>query len=199
MATDLPVTRILRAAVPRPGLLPLLSLLLGLGLAAPALADRLPVHQPAHGAAHSAASASPARIAEGPTHAAKAAPGIGGAVEAAEAAAERGAKVLVAPEHVRRNDELLKAYAIKAAPNAKTNGVSLPGLLDIAREAQRNQAHAGPDKASSLADAMRHAVWRKKTAAKLKSMFSSHGSSCVTTPAEIESSPSKSVGLGAAC
>ena len=85
------------------------------------------------------------------------------------------------------------------APNAKANGASLPGLLGIAREAHRNQIHAGPDEASSLADAMRHAVWRKKAAAKLKSMFSSQDSSCVATLAEIESSRSKSVGLGAAC
>ncbi len=199
MATGLALTHILRAATPCPGLLPLLSLLLGLGLAAPALADHLSTHLPEQGTRHSASSTTPVRTAEGPTHAAKAVPGNSVAVEAAEAAAERGAKVLVAPEYILQNDKLLKAYAIKAAPNAKANGVSLPGLLDIAREAHRNQIHAGPDEASSLADAMRHAVWRKRTAAKLESMFTPHGSGCVTAPAEIESSTSKSVGLGADC
>ncbi len=197
MATGLALTRILGAATPGPD--PLLSLLLGLGLAAPAFADRLPTHLPEHGTTHSASSATPVPTAEGPTHAAKAVPGNSVAVEAAEAAAERGAKVLVAPEYILQNDKLLKAYAIKAAPNATANGVSLPGLLDIAREAQRNQIDAGPDEASSLADAMRHAVWRKKAVAKLESMFSPHGSGCVTALAEIESSTSRSAGLGAAC
>ncbi|MEE8189258.1 MAG: hypothetical protein V3T80_08635 [Kiloniellales bacterium] len=83
------------------------------------------------------------------------------------------ANVYLTPENVPENDELLKAYATDRAPQANGDGVATPGLLGIAAQAYRAQrpAKKGMKSTYSLADAMRDAVWRKKTAAKLKRLF----------------------------
>jgi hypothetical protein len=83
------------------------------------------------------------------------------------------ANVYLTPENVPENDELLKAYATDRAPQANGDGVATPGLLGIAAQAYRAQrpAKKGMKSTYSLADAMRDAVWRKKTAAKLRRLF----------------------------
>ena len=71
----------------------------------------------------------------------------------------------------------------------------MPGLLDIATQTYRTQGAAGTaNKAYSLADAMRDAVWRKTTAAKLRALMTARN----TCPeAEEDSGAAKpSIGLG---
>ena len=82
---------------------------------------------------------------------------------------KRDAKVYITPRNIPRGDRFLKAYSVDQAPGAS----AAPGLLGIASQAYRTQASAGTaNKAYSLADAMRDAVWRKKTAARLKNLMS---------------------------
>ncbi len=82
---------------------------------------------------------------------------------------KRDAKVYITPQNIPKNDRFLKAYSA----DQPAKGSSAPGLLDIATQAYRTQASAGTaNKAYSLADAMRDAVWRKNTAAKLKRLMS---------------------------
>ncbi len=82
---------------------------------------------------------------------------------------KRDANVYITPRNIPKNDRFLKAYSADKA----AKGSSAPGLLGIATQAYRTQASAGTAaKAYSLADAMRDAVWRKTTAAKLKSLMS---------------------------
>jgi hypothetical protein len=83
------------------------------------------------------------------------------------------ANVYITPQHVPKGD-LLEAYSSDGATTAKARDVTAPGLLGIASQAYRaqkpRQAQAGAKRPYSLADAMRDAIWRKKTAAKLKSL-----------------------------
>ncbi len=104
---------------------------------------------------------------------------------------KRDANVYITPGNIPKNDRFLKAYSADRA----AKGSAVPGLLGIATQAYRTQASAGTaNKAYSLADAMRDAVWRKKTAAKLKSLMSTQracaGGADGTAP---------SIGLGAIC
>ncbi len=107
---------------------------------------------------------------------------------------KRDANVYLAPRHIPKNDRYLKAYDADKA--AKNNANAAPGLLGIATQAYRSQSSAGTaNKAYSLADAMRDAVWRKKTAAKLKTLMTARN----TCP-EADSGASKpSIGLGNTC
>ncbi len=73
----------------------------------------------------------------------------------------------------------------------------MPGLLGIAAQAQRSQGGGQGYPAYSLADAMRDAIWRKNTAARLKSLTTAQnacaegmGDTATRTP---------SIGLVAGC
>ncbi len=104
---------------------------------------------------------------------------------------KRDANVYITPGNIPKNDRFLKAYSADQA----AKGSSAPGLLGIASQTYRTQASAGTvNKAYSLADAMRDAVWRKNTAAKLKSLMSTQracaGGTAGTAP---------SIGLGVIC
>jgi hypothetical protein len=84
------------------------------------------------------------------------------------------ANVYITPQHLPKGD-LLEAYSSDGAAKVGAKGVTAPGLLGIASQAYRaqkpRQGQAGAvKKPYSLADAMRDAMWRKKTAAKLKSL-----------------------------
>ncbi len=84
---------------------------------------------------------------------------------------KRDANVYITPENIPNNDRLLKAYSADQA--AQRNGNAVPGLFGIATQAYRTQSTPGAaNKPYTLADAMRDAVWRKNTAAKLKSLMS---------------------------
>ncbi len=104
---------------------------------------------------------------------------------------KRDANVYITPGNIPKGDRFLKAYSADQA----AKGSSAPGLLGIASQTYRTQASAGTaNKAYSLADAMRDAVWRKNTAAKLKSLMSTQracaGGADGTAP---------SIGLGVIC
>ncbi len=109
---------------------------------------------------------------------------------------KRDARVYITPRNIPKNDRFLKAYdADKAAEN---NANAAPGLLGIAKQTYRTQSSAGTvNKAYSLADAMRDAVWRKKTAAKLKTLMSARK---ICTDGEDGATRAKpSIGLAAIC
>ncbi len=104
---------------------------------------------------------------------------------------KRDAKVYITPQNIPPGDRFLKAYAADKAAGKS----AAPGLLGIATQAYRTQASAGTaNKAYSLADAMRDAVWRKNTAARLKSMTTSQ-SACADGSAK----KAPSIGLVATC
>ena len=107
---------------------------------------------------------------------------------------KRDANVYITPGNIPKNDRFLKAYSADQA----AKGTSAPGLLGIATQAYRTQASAGTaNKAYSLADAMRDAVWRKKTAAKLKSLMSTQRACAGGADGASRRAPS--IGLVAAC
>ncbi len=88
----------------------------------------------------------------------------------------------------------MKAYSADQA----AKGSAAPGLLGIASQTYRTQASAGTaNKAYSLADAMRDAVWRKNTAAKLKSLMSTQRACAEGAGDTGRRAPS--IGLVAAC
>ena len=110
---------------------------------------------------------------------------------------KRDANVYLTPRNIPKNDRYLKAYDADKA--AKNDANAAPGLLGIAKQTYRTQSSAGTvNKAYSLADAMRDAVWRKKTAAKLKILLSERRPSCANdAEAPVPSTPS--IGLGTTC
>ena len=72
---------------------------------------------------------------------------------------KRDANVYITPWNIPKNNRFLKAYSADQV----AEGSSAPVLLGIATQAYRTQASSGAaNKAYSLADAMRNAVWRKK-------------------------------------
>ncbi len=82
---------------------------------------------------------------------------------------KRDAHVYITPRNIPKNDRFLKAYSADRA----AQGTSAPGLLGIATQAYRTQSMPYTAKKTySLADAMRDAVWRKQTSAKLKGLMS---------------------------
>ncbi len=113
---------------------------------------------------------------------------------AGEIKVKRDAKVYITPQNIPKNDRFLKAYSVDKA----ATGTATPGLLGIASQAYRGQAAAGTaNRAYSLADAMRDAVWRKKTAAMLESMMSTQRA-CAGGAGDTSRGAS-SIGLGAIC
>ncbi len=107
---------------------------------------------------------------------------------------KRDANIYITPRNIPKNDRFLKAYSSDKA----AGGSPAPGLLGIATQAYRIQALAGTaNKAYSLADAMRDAVWRKNTAAKLESLMSTQRA-CARRPDDT-SRRAPSIGLGAIC
>ena len=108
----------------------------------------------------------------------------------------RDASVYITPRNIPKNDRFLKAYSADKA--VRSTGIAAPGLLGIATQAYRTQASAGTaNQAYSLADAMRDAVWRKTTAAKLKSLMSTQRACAGGANGTRRGAPS--IGLGAFC
>ena len=92
---------------------------------------------------------------------------------------KKDAKIYLTPRSIPDDDRLLGAYNADR-PNggqaqARSNeGAAVPGLLGIANQAHRAQDPDGRNaQGYSLADAMRDAIWRKKTMAKLRSLTTS--------------------------
>ncbi|MFQ6017984.1 MAG: hypothetical protein ACE5KF_07290 [Kiloniellaceae bacterium] len=160
--------------------LSLAVLVVSIGMAAPAAAGGPGAAPAATGAGRPQAGANAQQWPPLPAYqvfrqAAKAAARGGKAVADPDGqASDHDASVYLTPRYVPKND-LLEAYSVDKAPQAKADGVPVPGLLGIATQAYRaNHSKLGGTaarKTYSLADAMRDAVWRKKTAAKLKNLF----------------------------
>ncbi len=130
-------------------------------------------HDPTHPAADS--TTAPASAAE------LAAQATGQAASRAATLFQRGARikikkdanVYITSRSVPKNDPLLEAYSTDRPDGGRVQARSgaaatVPGLLGIANQVHRAQGH--DDQAYSLADAMRDAIWRKRTAARLKAL-----------------------------
>ncbi len=100
-------------------------------------------------------------------------------------------KVYIAPQNIPKNDWILKAYSADKAERAKPNRIVVPGLMGISSQAYRTRHGAGRNRSYSLAHAMRDAIWRRNTAAKLETLLSARSSSCA------DAAPS--IGLGITC
>lgn len=107
-------------------------------------------------------------------------------------------KVYIAPQYIPENDWILKAYSADKAERAKPNRIVVPGLRGISSQAYRARHGAGRNRTYSLADAMRDAIWRRNTAAKLETLLSARSSSCADAGQE-SASAAPSIGLGITC
>ncbi len=89
---------------------------------------------------------------------------------------KKDASVYITSRNIRKNDRLLEVYNADRPNGGRVQtrageATAVPGLLGIANQAYRAQDPNGQNaQAYSLADAMRDAVWRKNTAARLKSL-----------------------------
>ena len=88
----------------------------------------------------------------------------------------KDAIIYLTPRYIPDNDRFLKAYNADRSDGGRAQAkageaVVVPGLLAIANQAHRGRYLNGQNnQAYSLADAMRDAIWRKTTAARLKSL-----------------------------
>jgi hypothetical protein len=87
----------------------------------------------------------------------------------------RDASVYITSRNIPEDDRLLGAYSADTPDSGgvRTGAGVAPGLLGIAAQARRYQWRDQGNQAFSLANAMRDAIWRKKTAARLKSITTS--------------------------
>ena len=115
-----------------------------------------------------------------------------------EAEIKHDPKVYIAPQNIPKNDWILKAYSADKAERAKANGIVVPGLMGVSSQAYRARHGAGRNKTYSMADAMRDAVWRRNTAAKLETLISARSSSCADAGQE-SANAAPSIGLGITC
>jgi hypothetical protein len=113
---------------------------------------------------------------------------------------KKDANVYITSRNIPDNDRLLKAYNADQPNGGRVQTkagevAAVPGLLSIANQAHRAQDPNGQNaQAYSLADAMRDAIWRKNTAARLKSLTTSQ-SVCADGVAR----KTPSIGLIASC
>jgi hypothetical protein len=118
----------------------------------------------------------------------------------AEIKVKKDANVYITSRNIPENDRLLDAYNADRPNGGRVQtrageAAAVPGLLGIANQAHRARDPDGQNaQAYSLADAMRDAIWRKKTAARLKSLSSSQ-SACADGGTE----KAPSIGLVASC
>ena len=113
---------------------------------------------------------------------------------------KRDANVYITPRNIPGNDRRLERYNADRPNGGRSQAkageaAAVPGLLGIANEAHRGRDPDGRNnQAYSLADAMRDAIWRRDTAAKLRSLTTSM-SACAK--GVVKRTPS--IGLGASC
>ena len=94
----------------------------------------------------------------------------------AEIKIRKDANLYITARNIPKNDRLLAAYNADRPNGGRVQtrlgeATAAPGLLGIANQAYRAQDPDGRNaQAYSLADAMRDAIWRKQTAARLKSL-----------------------------
>ncbi len=113
---------------------------------------------------------------------------------------KKDANLYITSRNIPENDRFLEAYNADRRNGGRVQtrlgeAAAVPGLLGIANQAHRAQDPNGRNaQAYSLADAMRDAIWRKNTAARLKSLTLSQ-SVCASGGAK----RSPSIGLVASC
>jgi hypothetical protein len=118
----------------------------------------------------------------------------------AEIKVRKDANLYITSRNIPENDRLLDAYNADRPKGGRVQtrvgeAAAVPGLLGIANQAHRAQDPDGQNaQAYSLADAMRDAIWRKNTAARLKSLTASQ-SAC----ADGTATKTPSIGLVASC
>jgi hypothetical protein len=119
---------------------------------------------------------------------------------------KKDATVYIASGNIPANDSLLEAYSADRPDGVRVltsagQATAVPGLLGIAAQAQRSQRSSKGDPAYSLADAMRDAIWRKKTAARLKSLTTARNDCAANTAANADGATKRapSIGLIATC
>lgn len=86
---------------------------------------------------------------------------------------KKDAKLYITSRRVPKNDPLLELYNTDRSHGGRVQprsaaAATVPGLLSIANQVHRDQGQN--NRAYSLADAMRDAIWRKETAARLKAL-----------------------------
>ncbi len=122
----------------------------------------------------------------------------------AEIKIRKDANLYITARNIPDNDRLLAAYNADR-PNGGWvqtrfgEAAAVPGLLGIAAQAgrtqlQRSQMGGQGNPVYSLADAMRDAIWRRNTAARLKSLTTAQNA-CVEGTAK----RAPSIGLGTGC
>ena len=94
------------------------------------------------------------------------------------------ASVYITARNIPENDRLLEAYSVERPNGGQVQtrlreAMAVPGLLSIAAQTLRMQSGGQDALAYSLADAMRDAIWRKKTAARLKSLTTAQNACAV--------------------
>ncbi len=110
------------------------------------------------------------------------------------------ANIYIPARNIPENDRFLGVYKADWSNSARAQSrlgeaSALPGLLGIANQVHRAQDSNGlNDQAYYLADAMRDAIWRKTTAARLRSLTTSM-SACAK--GAVKKAPS--IGLAAVC
>ncbi len=183
MAVHLSIGRTLSASLARSLVVSLIaSLVVFLGAAAPAWAD----HYLTHPAAKSAGPSPATLVAQAATqagtrsavqNAAQNAPGVSSLFKnGAEIKIRKDANLYITARNIPENDRLLEAYNAER-PNSGQfqtrlgQASAVPGLLGIANQTHRARDPNGRnEQVYTLADAMRDAIWRKNTAARLKSL-----------------------------
>ncbi len=117
----------------------------------------------------------------------------------AEIRIEKDANLYITARNIPDNDSLLEAYNADRPNGGRVRtrfgeATMAPGLLGIAAQAHRAKGGGQGSPTYSLADAMRDAIWRKETAARLKSLTVSQ-SACADGAAK----RTPSIGLIASC
>ena len=182
-------------------------LALSLGAAEPARAGHFLTHPASQSAGTSAGRpAGPSAVTLAAQTAAQA--GTRNAAQIAAALFQNGAEIKIRKDanlyitarNIPENDRLLAAYNADRPNGGRVQtrlgeATAVPGLLGIATQAHRAQDPSGRNaQAYSLADAMRDAIWRKHTAARLKALTLSQ-SAC----ADGSDGRAPSIGLIARC
>ncbi len=113
----------------------------------------------------------------------------------AEIRIKKDANLYITARIIPDNDRLLESYNADRPNGGRVRtrfgeATAAPGLLGIAAQAHRAQGGGQGSPAYSLADAMRDAIWRKETAARLKSLTTSQSACAEGAGGTAKSAPS---------
>ncbi len=216
MAVHLISGRILSASLAASLVVSLIaSLVVSVGAAAPARADHYLTHPASQSVGKSAGPNAATLVAQAATQAGKrgavrkiAKSSTAGASSRAarlfkggtEIKIERDANVYITAPNIPKNDRLLEVYNADRPNHGRFQtrfgeATAVPGLLGIANQTHRaTDPNGRNERVYTLADAMRDAIWRKNTAARLKSLTISQ-SACAGGTAK----KAPSIGLVGGC